>query len=459
MKLRKKHSLWRRALGLAATIALVAAFAAACGDDDSGGTTTTPATGNSPSASASASATAGAIQGKNLGNVSVLGIWGSTELDNFNAMVKPWQDQTGGHVNFTGTRNITADLTVKVEGGNPPDIAAPAETGLFQQYAKEGKLTPLSACPGLEETIKAKYPKSFVDLGTVNGKLYGFFMKADTKATVWYNPKWFNDNGVKPLGASNNFQDLVDLSNTIKSKGLTPWSMGMEAGEGSGFPGTDWIQQIILNEMGTQTYDGLIDGSVKFTDPKVKQAWEDFGKIALGNGFVQQGGAAGINATNFQDSTYLPFQNPPKAAMVYMGGFASGFIEAQFPNAKAGTDFDFFDWPGGGVTGSANIVYAFNSNPTTCSFLTWLASADAQKIWVAKGGFTSLNKDIPVSSYPDAVTQKQAKQLLDAKTFRFDLDDAIGGQLQTTYFQGVTNYLANPGNLDSILSNIESSRK
>ncbi len=78
---------------------------------------------------------------------------------------------------------------------------------------------------------------------------------------------------------------------------------------------------------------------------------------------------------------------------------------------------------------------------------------------MAKGGFTSLNKDIPVSSYPDAVTQKQAKQLLDAKTFRFDLDDAIGGQLQTTYFQGVTNYLANPGNLDSILSNIESSRK
>ena len=456
--MRSSHQRRPRFWGLAGLfLALtLSAGLAACGDDDN---TTTPTPAVTPAGSSAAgSPSASATQAQKLGSLSVLGIWGSDELTNFEAMVKPWQDQTGGKMNFTGTRNITADLTVKVQGNNPPDVAIPAEIGLFQQYAKAGKLTPLSACPGLEQTIKDKYPKAFVDLGTVDGKLYGFFMKADTKATIWYNPQWFSQNGFKPLDASAKFQDLVDLSNLIKAKGLAPWSMGVESAESSGWPGTDWIQQIILNEAGTDTYDGIVNGTIKFTDPKMKDAWQKFGQIALGQGMTSQGGAAGINATNFKDSSFPPFDKPPKAAMVYLGSFAAGFIQTQYPSEKAGTDYDFFTWPGGGVTGSANIVYAFNSNPTTCSFLSYLASANAQKIWVQKGGFTSVNKDVSPSDYPDPVAKKVADQLLNAKTFRFDLDDAIGGKLQQAEFQGVTQYLQNPGSLDSILSNIEAAR-
>ena len=61
--------------------------------------------------------------------------------------------------------------------------------------------------------------------------------------------------------------------------------------------------------------------------------------------------------------------------MVYEGSFAAGFITGQFPNAVPGQDFNFFPWPGGGnagVSGGANIVYMFNSNPSTCSLMSWL---------------------------------------------------------------------------------------
>ena len=102
-------------------------------------------------------------------------------------------------MNFTGSREITSLLTTRVEGGNPPDVALPAEIGLFQRFAKEGKLTPLYKCPGLEDELKANYPQSFLDLGTVNGTLYGFFMKADSKATIWYNPQVLPEQGYKPL--------------------------------------------------------------------------------------------------------------------------------------------------------------------------------------------------------------------------------------------------------------------
>ena len=138
-------------------------------------------------------------------------------------------------MNFTGSREITSLLTTRVQGGNPPDVALPAEIGLFQKFAKEGKLASLDKCPGLVDELKANYPQSFLDIGTIDGKLYGFFMKADTKATIWYNPKFFQSKGYKPLTADSKFDDLIALADQIKKDSIPPFSMGIEAAGGSGF--------------------------------------------------------------------------------------------------------------------------------------------------------------------------------------------------------------------------------
>jgi len=445
-------------------VLLIAPLIAACGGGKSSAdkTATAQAKATTPSTPAPGTTPQGTGTPQKAGAVSVLGIWGAGELDSFNAMVAPWQQQTGGTVEFTGSRNITSDLTLRVQGGNPPDIAIPAEIGLFKQFASQGKLAKLSDCPGLEQAVKSDYSSSFQDFGSVNGVLYGFPMKVDAKANIWYNPKTFSDKGFKTLNTSNTFDDLITLSNTIMAAGLPPWSMGMQAGPGAdGFPGADWIDQLILTDYGASVYDGFIDGSIPFTDPRMAAAWQQFGQIALTPGYVMQGGAAAINATNFQDATFPPFASPPTAAMVFEGSFASGFITGQFPNAVPGTDFNFFPWPGGGnggVTGGANIVYAFDSSPSTCSLMSWLESAAAQTIWVERGGFHSVNNKVNLSAYPNSVEKAVAQQLQSASPFRFSLDDAIGGALETTWFAGVGQYLATPGQLDSILANIEAQR-
>ena len=429
---------------LLALIAIAALAFAACDDDDDDdgdGDGVTPAGVDISGAS-----------------VDVLGIWGDEELVSFEALVAPWEADTGASMNFTGTREITSILTTRVEGGDPPDVATPAEIGLFQDFARNGDLVPLSECSGLEETVRANYPEGFIDLGTVDGTLYGFFMKADTKGTIWYNPGYFEDTGYEPLTADSSFQDLIDLSDEIVDNGKTPWSHGEFANGGTGFPGTDWIQQILLNEAGGDVYDGVIDGSTPFTDDDVKDAWEKFGDVSLTDGYVVQGGADVINATSFIDATFPPFESPPTAAMYYLGGFASGFITEQFPDAVPSEDFDFFPFPGGAVTGGATVVYAFNSDDATCSFLSHLASADAQRIWVDRGGFTSVNTGVSLDAYPDVVARAQAEQLTTAETFRFDLDDAIGGNLQSAFFTGVTAFLSDPGSLDGILQGIEAAR-
>ena len=361
---------------------------------------------------------------------------------------------------FIGDREITALLNTRVEGGNPPDVALPAEVGLFQKFARDGLLTPLSSCSGLEDVVRSNYPQGILDLGTVDGTLYGFFMKADTKATVWYNPGFFDANGYETLTSSLSFDDLISLSDQIRAGGVAPpWSNGQFANGGTGFPGTDTIQQILLNEAGGDVYDGVIDGSDPFTDAAMQSAWEKFGQLALTDGYVVQGGAEGINAGPFQDATFPPFEDPPTAAMNHLGGFGSGFIADQFPEAVAGDDYNFFPWPGGAVTGGATIVYAFNADEATCFFMSHLASAEAQQVWVDRGGFTSVNTQIGLDSYPDPVARAQAEQLTQADVFRFDLDDAIGGELQSAFFTGVQEFLADPDSLTAILEGIEAARE
>jgi alpha-glucoside transport system substrate-binding protein len=422
---------------------------AACGDDDDdngdGGDTT-------PSADETSADTGDGGEG---GTVNVLGIWGDEELLSFEAMVDAWP----GEVQFTGDRAITARLTQLVAGGSPPDVALPAEIGLFQRFASEGELVPLSECEGLEETVRANYPESFIELGTVDGTLYGFFMKADTKATIFYDPAFFEENSLEPLDETATFDDLITLADAVLDAGLPPFSIGQEAGDGSGFPGSDAIQQIILNDAGPETYDGVVAGDIPYTDPAVRSGWENYGRMALSDGYTVQGGAAGINATPFMESAYPPFETPPQAGMVPLGGFAAGFITTQFPDAEPAVDFDFMPWPGGAVTGGANIAYAFNSDPATCSFLNYLAGAEAQQVWVERGGFTSLNSEVSMDAYPNEIARKQAQQLLEADTFRFDMDDAIGGAGQQAIFTGILQYLASPDQLDQILEGIEAARQ
>ena len=439
----------------ALAVSFLFVIAAACGDDDEPQATTTPGDG-SPA-------------GEDLSGetVDALGIWGEEEIDDFEAMVEPWKTDTGADVDFTGTRDVNSILTTRVTGGDPPDVALPASLGIFKDLAADGELTPLSECPGLEEQVREDYSEAVVELGTVEDALYGVFMKAGNKGTIWYNVPFFADNDYQPLTADSTFQDLLDLTEQIAADkeagehGAFPWSDAQEIGGGSGFPGSDWIQQIVLGESGPEVYDQWVAHEIPYNDPQIKEAWEKFGQILLDERYVL-GGASQALATTFSEGSLPLFTEPPQAAMHYLGSFNNGFITDPtlgFPEGlEPGTDFDFMPFPGGGVTGDANIMMLFNNDPATCSFASWMAGADAQDIWVARGGFTSLNNKVDLAGYPTELDRRVAEQLTDpAAVFRIDADDAmpsgVGGD-NGAVFTGVLEYLGG-GDLDEILQGIE----
>jgi alpha-glucoside transport system substrate-binding protein len=378
------------------------------------------------------------------------------EPESFRAVVSPWEETSGGKVNDHGTRDILDILTIRVTGDNPPDIAMLAAPGTMRMFARDGALVALDSFLDMDK-IRNEYSQAWIDMGTVDGKLYGIPYKAANKSTVWYNPKVFDVNG---LQVPETWNEMIALSDQLVASGLSPWSIGMESGGTSGWPGTDWIGQLLLSEYGPEVYDQWLIHEIPWTDSRVRSAWEKFGQIALTPGYVS-GGADFVLSTNFAAASSLPFDSPPKAAMYFLGSFAQGFIEGQFPALVIEEDYSFFPFPSvnpqyeGAVTSGADLLVMFNDNEANRSLMQYLATAEAQEIWVRRGGFTSTNKQVSLANYPDALAAKVAEQLTSAEIVRFDADDIWGGDLQAAFFQGILDYLADPSGLDSILERIE----
>ena len=282
----------------------------------------------SPSAPASPLATLPAGS-----TVEVLGVWGEEDLESFRAMVAPWEQQTGARMNFNGSRDITTILRW-IQTGEPLDVAVLPIPGIMNSEARAGNLQPLDSMLDMS-TIDRQYTRTWLDLGSVDGQLYALPVKATNKAMIWYNPGTFAGNGWEVPA---DWDQLIDLSDTIVSSGKIPaypWSMGVNDGAASGWPGTDWIAQIFLSKYGADVYDQWVNHQIPWTDPRIRDAWQMWGDIVYTDGYVP-GGATAVLATNFRDASYLPFQDPPQAAMYYEGDFVQGFLAARFPDQVAG---------------------------------------------------------------------------------------------------------------------------
>jgi len=399
----------------------------------------------------------GSSGGSSPKSVDLLNVWGGEELASFKAMVAPFTQKTGITVNTESTRDVIPVLTTRIRGNNPPDIAILPSPAAMQQFASEGHLVPLDSFLDMN-AIRRDYASAWIDLGSYNGRLYALFSKAANKGTIWYSPAQFQQNGYQ---VPSTWSDLIALSNKIASSGKYPWSMGVSSGASSGWPAADWIAEIYLNQSGPDMYDKWYTHKIPWTDPSIKSAFQMFGQIVSGKHYIN-GAPQSILATDFQTASYAPFDTPPQAYMYYLGDFTAGFIANQFKSLQPGTGYNFFAFPTinpqyqGAITGGADVVVALKDNSAVRQLVQYLATAQAQEIWVKRGGYTSVNKSVPLSAYPDAVARASAQMLTQATTFRFGADDLMPTAMEAAFWKAMLAFISNPGQLDSILSGLES---
>lgn len=387
------------------------------------------------------------------GAITVLGVWGGDERVAFQDAVAPFTEQTGIGVAFEGTRDLAAVLTTRVEAGNPPDIAILPNPGQLYELAEAGHLVPLDSFLDVNQ-VAADYGQSWVDLASYDGHLYGIFYKVAIKSLVWYNPKAFEAAGYE---VPTTWDELIALSDQIVADGGTPWCIGLESGPASGWPGTDWIEDIMLRTAGPDVYDQWVRHEIPWTDPAVKTAWETFGQIARNEDYVW-GGTAGVLSTNFGDSPAPMFDEPPGCYMHRQASFITGF----FPEGLvAGEDYDFFPLPpidpqwGTPALIAGDVVVMLNDTPEVRQFVEYLVGPEPQEIWAGLGGFISANKNVGLDAYPDDLTRKMAQAITTAEVARFDGSDLMPAAVGAgSFWTGVLDYVGGT-DLDTVLEEIE----
>ncbi|MCK8485042.1 ABC transporter substrate-binding protein [Aliiroseovarius sp. S2029] len=378
--------------------------------------------------------------------ISILGPWLGPDKELIESVVHYFEEATGADVEYSGSDSFEQQIVIDAEAGSPPNIAIFPQPGLAADLASKGLLAPLPA--ETADWIRDNYAagQSWVDLGTYAGAdgneaLYGFFYKVDVKSLVWYVPENFEDAG---YDVPQTMEELKALTDQIVADGETPWCIGLGSGGATGWPATDWVEDMMLRINTPEDYDAWVTNELPFDDPKVIAAIEEFGAFARNDDYVS-GGAGAVATTDFRDSPQGLFASPPQC---YMHRQAS-FIPTFFPEGtEVGVDADFFYFPayaekdlGKPVLGAGTVWAITSDSKGAQAFMEFLKSPIAHEVWMAQKGFLTPHTGVNTEVYTDPTVAKMNDILLNADTFRFDGSDLMPGAIGAgVFWTGMVDY-------------------
>ncbi len=378
--------------------------------------------------------------------LTVFGPWLGPDQDSVEVVLADFAARSGHDVSYVGSDSFEQQILVDAEAGSAPNVAVFPQPGLASDMASRGFLVPLK--DGTGDWIRENYAagQSWVDLGTYagadgNDHLYGFFYKVDVKSLVWYSPENFEDADYE---IPTTMEDLKALNDQIVADGGTPWCIGLGSGGATGWPATDWVEDMMLRTQSPADYDAWVSNDLKFTDAKVVGAIEEFGAFARNDAYVA-GGAGTVASTDFRDSPKGLFSSPPQC---YMHRQAS-FIPAFFPEGTVvGEDADFFYFPayegkdlGRPVLGAGTVWTITNENQAAHDLIAYLQDPGSHEIWMARKGFLTPHKGVNPEAFGDPTLRKMNDILLNATTFRFDGSDLMpGGVGAGSFWTGMVDY-------------------
>ncbi len=439
---------------LLAVPAVAILFLAACGDDDDDGGGQAEETGDE----------GGAEQGENTGSVNLMSAGEPEEVEAYQTI---FDDLINSEADYTAEVESVGDFEeqfqIRAEGGTL-DLAAAPQPGAIRGLVESGSLTSLEDLGMDVDALTDLVGESFMALGEVDGQHYGVPTNINLKSMVWYPKDDFDAAGYE---VPETWDDLMALSDQIVDDGGTPWCVGFESEGSTGWPATDWMEDIMLRTAGVDVYDQWVNHEIPFNDEAVVNAGEIFGDVMFTDGYVL-GGADQTPSIPFGDAPAPMFQDPPGCWLHRQASFItaqSGFP----PEAEAGVDYDWFPLPpidqeGTLYAGELTVVGSNANRPEVADFLERFISEEVQ---CEMGGVQASSRISPnVNVGPDcyvndilADASVVLTEALENDTGRFDASDLMPAEVGSgTFWTGMMDYVSNgPDSLQSVLDDIEAS--
>ncbi len=379
------------------------------------------------------------------------------ELDRFSA-------ETGIEVRLVDFPEVRTWFTSTETPGDPPDLAFTAP-GAVADLVANGHLVDMGAFLDAGQLRHDQSPY-LVRLGTIgpdgswpsaDGGLYGAFVTVDVKSLIWYPVPELRAAG---YAIPNTTDELATLAKQLRADGRTPWCLGFESGKSDGWPGTDWVENLLLAEAGTAIYDRWTFHELPFDSEPVRRAFERFGEVLFTSGSVLGGREGALTAAVWK--AQHPMVADPPGCWLYL---QPGFAEQWLPPGAAGTETDVFPFPSDSpgfpeLIGGGEMVSAFTDRPEVREVVRFLLGSEFGAEMTGRGtGVMIANRRFDLNNYTP-FERHQAELLhaaLEADGFRFDASDLMPPEIGADRFwDAILTYLEEgPESLDRILAELD----
>lgn len=429
----------RRGFALVAGGAVAALLLAACGGGSDSGDTASPTDGGStpsPTGEVPAGCEAyAAYLGNEGSSVTLFTSILPPEQQLFEQAWAEFEECTGIDIVYEGSDQFEAQLPTRIAGGNAPDIAFIPQPGLLATLVERGG--PVPAPAGTVANVDQYWNPAWKSYGTVDGTFYAAPLGSNMKSFVWYSPKVFADNGYT---VPETWDDMFALSDQMVSDGITPWCGGLESGGATGWPATDWLEQVMLRLYGGEVYDQWVSHELVFNSPEVTEAMNVVAGWMKNEEYVNGGHVTGQGYGNVASLATIGFQDagkgiiPGECGMLQQASFYANFWVNFDENATIAEDGDVFafylpaisDSVPTPIVGGGEFVAAFSDAPAVQAAQTYLSSAEFATSKAALGTWVSANSGVPLDTYANPIDRLSAEFLTDQTgTFRFDASDLM----------------------------------
>ena len=213
---------------------------------------------------------------------------------------------------YVGSADWEAEINVQIEAGNPPDISIFPQPGKLADFARDGFVLPLPD-PVLS-SVSEDWNDAAMGFGLVDGTQFGVPNKSDLKSLVWYQPARFEAAGYE---IPNTLDELWALADTMIADGETPFCVGIESGQATGWPFTDWVEDMMLRTHSPETYDAWVAGELPFSSDEVSGVMQTVIDVWNTEGMVFADGGT-IASTAFQACLLYTSPSPRDATLSRM---------------------------------------------------------------------------------------------------------------------------------------------
>jgi alpha-glucoside transport system substrate-binding protein len=451
-----------RGVALTAGAAAAALLLAACGGGSSDSGSASPT--SSPTGSAPAGCEAYAPYLGNEGtSVTIFTSILPPEQQRYEASWAEFEECTGIDIVYEGSDQFEAQLPTRIAGGNAPDIAFIPQPGLLAQLVQAGG--PVAAPEAVAANVDQYWNPAWKTYGTVGDTFYAAPLSSNMKSFVWYSPKVFAEKGYT---VPTTWTEMFTLTDQMVADGITPWCGGIESGGATGWPATDWLEQIMLRLYGGEVYDQWVSHELLFNSPEVTEAMNTLAGWMKNPEYVNGGfgNVQTIATTAFQEAG-KPILDA-QCGMLQQASFYGAQWESFLPGASVAEDGDVFafylpaynDSVVDPVVGGGEFVTAFADRPEVQAVQTYLSSAEWATLKVAEGGgWVSANSGVPLDTYSDPIAELSAQYLTNQEgTFRFDASDLMPAAVGAgSMWKEMTAWFAEDKSTEAVLQAIDES--